>query len=107
MNLEHINVFIVVVETGNLSAAAQTLYTSQSNISRKISQLESEVGIPLIYRSKGQQSIELTAAGYEFLDYARQIQSLTKDIDSIAKNINRKFGSSGVPVGKIRGRNAR
>lgn len=95
MNFDSIRTFLTVVETGNISSAAQELFTSQSNISRRISSLEEEVGAPLLVRSKGQQSIELTPAGEEFLIYARQMDLLTRDIESIKEMKERKYLSIG------------
>jgi DNA-binding transcriptional LysR family regulator len=50
MTLEDLRVFIVVYETGNLSAVARTLSRTQSAVSQHIKRLERETGLALIER---------------------------------------------------------
>lgn len=61
MNLLRIRYFVAVAQSGSLTAAAQTLYTSQPNLSRQIALLEQELGFALFQRSG--RSISLTRAG--------------------------------------------
>lgn len=91
MDFELIRVFLAVVDTGSISSAAELLYASQSTVSRKINALELEVGTPLINRAKGVRHIELTAQGEEFLQKARQIQSISMDISAMKHNEGRSF----------------
>ena len=51
MNLKHIEAFRAVMVSGSMTAAARTLFTSQPNVSRLISQLERETGLQLFQRS--------------------------------------------------------
>lgn len=51
MNLKHIEAFRAVMLAGSMTAAAKELFTSQPNISRLITQLESETGLLLFQRS--------------------------------------------------------
>lgn len=51
VNLKHIEAFRVVMVAGSMTAAAKELFTSQPNISRLITQLERELGMPLFERS--------------------------------------------------------
>ena len=44
MTLQQLKYFITVAEIGNITYAAQRLYTSQPTISRQIQMLESELG---------------------------------------------------------------
>lgn len=86
MNNEAILAFLYIVEFGSISAAAQRLFTSQSNISKKLQQLEEELGVPLIYRGRGQRKIELTRYGQEFLETARQWNILWQEFDAIREH---------------------
>ena len=53
MTYEQIETFLTAVTYGSISAAAKYLYVSQSTISSRIQQLESELGVQLLIRQKG------------------------------------------------------
>ena len=65
MDFSHLNYFRVVARYGNLSRAAKELYISQPGLSRYLSRLEEEVGVPLFDRRKGK--ISLNTYGQIFL----------------------------------------
>src|SRR2546429_9535053 len=70
MELRHLRYFIAVAEEGSLrSAAEKRRHRGQRPLSRRIRDLEYEVGVQLMSRSV--HGIELTAAGRAFLDHAR------------------------------------
>ena len=95
MDLESIRVFLAVVDTGSISAAANLLYASQSSVSRRIAALEREIGVTLINRNKGQNTIILTPYGESFLRSARQMAVLYKDIETSVRTPFRQFLSIG------------
>lgn len=69
-----LRIFQAVAEQGSISKAAQHLGYVQSNVTKHIQGLETELGVPLFVRhAKG---ITLTAAGEELLGYARQVTAL-------------------------------
>ena len=72
-----------VARLHNFSKAAASLYTTQSNISQRISLLESELNTTLFIRNR--QSVDLTPDGELFCRYAREI------VDNVGK-IERAFG---------------
>ena len=47
MRLEQISYFLSVAEHGNITAAARSLYISQPALSKQITLLEQEIGLPL------------------------------------------------------------
>lgn len=51
MELYHLKAFLTVAETGNLTKAAQQLFTSQPAISAQIKSLEEELGVTLFARN--------------------------------------------------------
>jgi len=65
-------VFAKVVEKGSFTAAADDLGTPKSNISRKITRLENEIGVRLLERSTRSQ--RLTEIGKQFYDSCRRIK---------------------------------
>ncbi len=62
MTSEQIRCFFKVVETGSFTAAAEALYMTQPALSKRISQLEGEIGIILFSRDKSRRT-RLTEAG--------------------------------------------
>ena len=74
MNLDHIWTFLEVADTGNFNRAAENLNVTQSTVSSRIKSLEQRFGHPLLARSHA--GCELTAAGHQFLHYARGMQRL-------------------------------
>jgi DNA-binding transcriptional LysR family regulator len=58
-----IQAFLSIVEYGNITAAANSLYTNQSSISKLIAQLEEETGTKLLIRRKGYSTVSLTPHG--------------------------------------------
>lgn len=83
MTYEQIETFLSVITCGTISAAAQSLYVSQSTVSSRIAQLEDELGVPLLLRHKGHRTVELTAYGNAFIPVASQWASLWKDTRQI------------------------
>lgn len=71
MTLQQLRFLIAVAESGSINAAAQNLYTAQSNISSAVKSLEGELGISIFTRSS--RGVMLTADGTELLGYARQV----------------------------------
>ena len=71
MNLDQLQSFITVAETGHFTRAAAELHIAQPTLSRQISTLESELGSELFYRARG--NITLTAAGETLLPVAARM----------------------------------
>lgn len=86
MREEDIKVFLKIIEAGTISGAAEELFTTQSNISKRMRQLESDMGVQLFFRHKGKRSIELSGYGEKFLHVARKWEALQKEFDEIPKS---------------------
>ena len=65
MDFLQLNYFRAVARHGNMSQAARELYITQPGLSRCISRLEDELGVPLFERRKGK--IVLNTYGQLFL----------------------------------------
>lgn len=76
MKIESLYEFIVLSHYLNFTTAANNLNMSQPTLSKHISELEQELDVDLITRSK---DLEMTAAGAAFLKDAIQIHHLYKD----------------------------
>lgn len=73
MEIRQLRYFIAVADTLNFSRAAESVYLSQSALSRQIADLEREVGVPLLRRSTRQ--VELTEAGRALQKGAKELIS--------------------------------
>lgn len=83
MKLSTLTYFREVATEGSFTKAAQKIYISQPTLSRRIQELEKEVGTKLFIRRT--HSLELTAAGEQFLikanDILNQVDQLTHMFD--------------------------
>lgn len=80
MESRHLFTFLVVVEAGSFTRAAQQLDYAQSSVTAQIQALEAEIGLPLFDRIG--RRIVLTDAGRRLLPYAQEIAK----IHDMAKN---------------------
>lgn len=71
ITLKQLEALIYVVDTGTFRAAAQSLGTTQPNISSRISALEDTLGVIVMHRDAG--SVRLTEIGEKLLAEARRV----------------------------------
>lgn len=91
MNIEDLQTFVAVADTGGVSAAARRLGVSKSIVSRRLLRIEAELGTQLIARTT--RGSALTEAGVTFRDHAARA---TAEIDLARETI--------LPTGALRGR---
>ena len=82
MDTQTIRYFIKAVNSGSINKAAQVLYMNHQNLGKKITQLEDELGIKLLERSK--TGISLTEEGKIIYEKFKQIDEIVSDIESHA-----------------------
>lgn len=70
-DLVSLSLFVAVAEAQNLTRAARRKHTAVSAVSKRIAELEQQVGTQLMLRLP--RGIELTPAGHSLLYHARQI----------------------------------
>ena len=63
--LTNLQAFLASAEAGGFSAAARKLHVSTSVVSKRVTQLEAQIGIALFRRSTRQ--LRLTEAGQQYL----------------------------------------
>ncbi len=80
MDVRQLAAIVAVADHGTFSAAAQALFTVQSNVSGHVAKLERELGATLVDRSKS----TLTVEGVRVVERARRI---LHEIDDIATDI--------------------
>lgn len=78
--LELYKVFKEVAEAGNITAAAQALYISQSAVSQSIKQLENDLQTRLF--SRNSRGVSLTAEGQMLFEYVRTAMGLLETGES-------------------------
>jgi DNA-binding transcriptional LysR family regulator len=71
MSFEQLQTFVTVAEEGTLSKAAVKLHISQPPLTRRIQELEYDLGVTLFERRP--RGMVLTPEGRQFLDHAREI----------------------------------
>ncbi|RYZ05203.1 MAG: LysR family transcriptional regulator [Myxococcales bacterium] len=71
MNLERLQLFLKIVDTGSVSAAGRESHVTQPAVSRSLKLLEEDIGAPLFDRQG--RGLQLTAAGRALIPCARQI----------------------------------
>lgn len=84
MNVINVETFLAVAYNQNFREAAQTLCVTQSTISTRLQQLEDELGVTLILRSKGVRSIKLTTEGQAFIPLAERWMSLYSETEKFS-----------------------
>ena len=83
MDITLLKTFIAIVDEGNISLAAARLFVSQSTVSYRLKQLETELGMQLLYRNRGYQEIQLTTYGKSFINIARGHLALMEETEQI------------------------
>ncbi|MGF1808122.1 LysR family transcriptional regulator, partial [Aliivibrio sifiae] len=71
MDTDLLKTFLEVTKTRHFGRAAEHLFLTQSAVSFRVRQLESQLGNPLFTRQR--HNVQLTAAGERLLPYAEAI----------------------------------
>ncbi|MGD9922032.1 MAG: LysR family transcriptional regulator [Pseudorhodoplanes sp.] len=89
IELKHLRAFIAVAEERHFRRAAERLNTSQSAVSKLITNLEAAVGVPLLLRSS--RRVEIAPGGKELLrsatDILRKVDDAIKDTRRAAAGV--------------------
>ena len=77
LNMDVLRTFVIGLELGSFSKAAQRLGRSQSAVSTQLRRLEEQVGKPLLKKSG--RGLTLTTAGESMFSYAKRILELNDE----------------------------
>jgi DNA-binding transcriptional LysR family regulator len=95
VELRHLRYFVSVAHYLNYSEASRRLHVAQPAISQTILDLEDELGVKLLLRTK--RSVQLTAAGTVFLREAEEILHRANEAQQLARRAARgEVGTLGV-----------
>lgn len=73
------HVLLAVVDTGSLSAGSRKLNAPLPSVSRKVAELERHLGTKLLVRTS--RNVQLTDAGRDYVDAAREIIARLDDAE--------------------------
>jgi DNA-binding transcriptional LysR family regulator len=88
MDLNRIKLFASVVETESFTAAADTLGTSKSVVSRAVQGLEQDLGVRLLQRTT--RKLSVTAAGRAYFDSIRGALSRLEEASNIVSGMGQE-----------------
>lgn len=78
MEIFELKYFLAVAKTENVNRAAQEIHVSAGSLSKTISRIEGELGVPLFFKSG--RGIRLTSEGKLLKERASQIIALEEDV---------------------------
>ena len=87
MELRHLRYFVSVAEALSFTKAASKLHTSQPSLTRQIRNLEEELGVALLHRTK--QKVTLTDEGRLFLADAKRLLALAAETVESVRRVRR------------------
>ncbi|WP_124065583.1 LysR family transcriptional regulator [Clostridium sp. E02] len=88
MDTRYLTYILTIAKKENMTKAAEELFVSQSTLSQYLSKLETELGTPLFYRSKGRLS--LTPAGSLYIEAAKEVMSIKNVLYQNIQNIENR-----------------
>ncbi|OMH33873.1 LysR family transcriptional regulator [Motiliproteus sp. MSK22-1] len=89
-----IPIFVAVIETGGFSPAARKLGVSKSAVSKRITQLEDQLGVRLLHRTT--RKLSLTEAGLRYYELASQVMVTAAQAEDAVTELQ------GEPQGRLR-----
>ena len=88
MELRHLRYFVAVAEALSFTKGAQRLHIAQPSLTRQIRDLEEEIGVRLLDRTR--QKVRLTDEGRSFLADAKRVLNLAREIVESVQSLGRR-----------------
>ncbi|MFT5685931.1 MAG: DNA-binding transcriptional LysR family regulator [Myxococcota bacterium] len=86
--------FVMIVDSGSLTAAARTLGLPRPTLSRRLARLEERLGVRLIYRTT--RRMKLTEQGVLLYEKAHRVVQIAREVEAEVRRLD------GVPRGLLR-----
>ena len=93
MEIRSLEYFVQIADEGSITRTADKLGLAQPALTRRMQQLEAELGTPLLMRLP--RGVRLTTAGRDFLEHARRI------IHEVARAREHVHGGTRTPSGRV------
>lgn len=93
MELLHLRLFVAVAEAGSITAASDIVHLAQPALSRRMQELERELGGPLLERTA--RGVVLTPLGHSLLEHAHQM------LDAHTRFMQRAHRALGAPTLRV------
>lgn len=87
MRMQSFECIDAIVQYGSFTRAASHLYITQSTLSRRIAQMESDLGFKLFERNPLSTNVQLTAAGHYYYQALRQATKLLAEAEGKARAV--------------------
>lgn len=100
MDVKQLQYFVVSVDMGSFHAAAESLITTQPNVSKIVKSLESELNMTLLNRNRN--GVTITPEGEKIYDYAIEVLKNMKKISNLKEDQDiEKLSICSVPSNKL------
>lgn len=91
MDLAQYRNFILVVQCGTITEAANKIHIAQPALSKQLNILEREYGTPLLAKGRGMPKVELTEAGKIFYEHAKMICQTEENLRQEIINCHKSY----------------
>jgi DNA-binding transcriptional LysR family regulator len=92
LKTEEIQAFVQIVNRGTITAAAEHLQLAKSAVSRRLSELEEQLGVELFHRST--RKLSLTDSGRAFYERCEQILDDLTEAENAVSELHQEIGGT-------------
>ncbi|MFK7892195.1 MAG: LysR family transcriptional regulator, partial [Granulosicoccus sp.] len=78
LELDALRTLVAIADTGNFSAAAQTVFRTPSAVSMQVKKIEETIGRPLFHRDS--RSVTVTNDGEKLVEHGRRMLALNREL---------------------------